>query len=433
MPVEVEAPKPVRDRQPYLLAPMEGYPLTVDPEVAARLDVLYQRLRDGEDLDELERLGRELLSPDGGIPGFHPAVVLLAQVDYLRREDRRALEALDPIADELPDYLACQMLRGALAERLGEIVTAFEAFERGSAVNVLARQRAAELRQRAQEAVDHRLEEALRRGQIEVAETHLAWLERWIGDQRTLLEAKRRISAAAGDLDGELEVVCQLAGLEESREYEERCGNLHLEVGDVRAGLEVFERLAEQHPDDAAIGDQLERAKFRWRLGLLPPVVRELGRKVELERADLAALLYWLVPQVRYSQVIDPPIATDILDHPQRDEILRVVDLGLMRVDETLHRFDPGATATRRMAFTALLRLLDRSPQDFACLDGAKVRLAAANSWVCETAARCRLIPEAADCLPRASISGGEALDVFRHSLDLLGSGHPGSESPDPQ
>ncbi len=448
MPVEVEALKPARDRQPYLLAPMDGYPLTVDAEVAARLDALYQRLRDGEDLDELEGSGREILSPDGGTPGFHPAAVLLAQVDYLRREDRRALEALEPVADELPDYLACQMLRGALAERLGEIVTAFEAFEQSSAASVLARERAAELRQRAQEAVGHRLEEALRRGQIEVAETHLAWLERWTGDPLALLEAKRRIFSAAGDLEGELSVVCRLADLDESREHEERCANLHLEVGDVRAGLAAFERLAEQFPDDAAIGEQLGRAKFRWRLELLPPVVRELGRKVELERADLAALLYWLVPQVRYSRVIDPPIATDILDHPQRDEILRVVDLGLMRVDETLHRFDPGAAATRRMAFTALLRLLDRSPQEFACLDGAKVRLDAPNAWVCEAAARCRLIPEAADCLPRASISGGEALDVFRHSLDLLGSGQPGSgqpgsgqtgsgqtgsESPDPQ
>ncbi len=426
-------PKLVRDPQPYLLSPMAGYPLTVDDEVASEADVLYQRLRDGEELDELEAQGRDLLT---AAPGFHPAAVLLAQVDYLRREDRRALARLQPVADELPAYLAGQILRARLAERLDDVVTAFEAFERVSAASSLARERAGELRQPAREAVTGRLDEALGRGQIEVAETHLAWLERWIDDPPTYLAAAWRIRAAAGDLEGELEVVCRLAELEPSRAHQERCATLEIEVGDVRAGLEVLGRLAERYPDDAAIDEQLERAKFRWRLELLPPMVRELGRKVELERADLATLLYWLVPQVRYSRVIDPPIATDILDHPQRDEILRVANLGLMRVDETLHRFDPGEPATRRMAFTALLRLLDRADQEFACLGGAEVRLAASSSWVCEKAAHCRLIPEAADCLPRAPISGGESLDFFRHSLDLLGSGHsgsgqPGSESPD--
>ena len=51
--------------------------------------------------------------------------------------------------------------------------------------------------------------------------------------------------------------------------------------------------------------------------------------------------------------------------------------------------------------------------------------LNASSFLVCEKAAHCRLVPEAADCLPRAPISGGETLDFFRHALDLLGSASP--------
>ena len=87
----------------------------------------------------------------------------------------------------------------------------------------------------------------------------------------------------------------------------------------------------------------------------------------------------------------------------------------------------PDATATRQMALAALLGLLIRSERGFACLETAEVRLTASTDWVCEKAARCRLIPEAADCLPWAPVSGGEALELFRRSLDLLGSESPPS------
>ncbi len=418
------APGPaVRELDPHLVAPATGYPLTVDRDLASRVDALWDRLRAGEDPEAILAAGRELRD---SAPDLHPAVVLVAQAEFLRREDRRVLEALRPVADEHPDYLACQLLRGRAAERVGELVVAFEAFDDVASASELARERADELRPRAREIVSRRLEEALRRGQIEAAEAHLEWLERRVGDERTTLEATRRIRAATGDLEGELEAVCRLAEIEPGRELEQRCGALQIEVGDVRAGLAAFERLAAAFPEDSEIGEQLERAKFRWRLELLPPMVRDLGRQGELGRADLAALLYWLVPQVRYSQVIDPPIANDILDHPRHDEILRVVNLGLMQVDETLHRFDPGAPATRQTALAALLGLLGRSERRFACLaETTEDHLADSTAWVCDRAARCRLIPEAADCLPSAPISGGEALELFRRSLDLLGSEGP--------
>jgi hypothetical protein len=49
------------------------------------------------------------------------------------------------------------------------------------------------------------------------------------------------------------------------------------------------------------------------------------------------------VPQIRTARPGAAQIASDIVDHPSRDEIARVANLGLMSIDETLHRFSPNA------------------------------------------------------------------------------------------
>ena len=40
-----------------------------------------------------------------------------SQVDFLSGDDATVLERLAPVADELPGYLTCQLLRGRAAER----------------------------------------------------------------------------------------------------------------------------------------------------------------------------------------------------------------------------------------------------------------------------------------------------------------------------
>ncbi len=417
------ATAPVRD-DPYLAAPLAGYPLIAPDELAQRADVTHGDLLRGRGLDEVEAAARELIEGD---PGFHPAHVLLAQVEYLRRDDRAAMERLERVAGELPDYVAAQLLLGRVAERAGDLPSAFEAFSHiagaGTPPVELAARRAAEIRTRAVEIVLHRLQDEVARGRLEGAEAHLAWLEQWAGDGLETLEGARLVAVEKGDLERELEVVRRLAEATGDRGLLIREAELEVEIGDVRVGLEKLEVLAERHPEDGRLSEALERAKFIWRLQLLPQEVQDVGRQGELDRSDVATLLYWLVPRVRYSQISNPPIATDILDHPRRDVILRVLNLGLLDVDETLHRFEPEAPATRVMVFRALATLLAGAERELSCLaDGSDLELDRSWHSACRLAARCRLIPEAAECRPSASISGPEALELFRRTLDLLGS-----------
>ena len=413
----------------YLLDPLTGYPLSAAPELERQVHEGYETLWSGGDLAAVAAATRALLEAH---PGLHPAAVLMAEVAYVRGHAvglpaaaAEARELLSPVVEELPDYLAAQMLWGRLAERLDELVQAWRAYDRVAGASTVARRRAAELAPRAIEILALRVGDLVGRGHLDEAERQLAEIESWAADESVVLEARRSLAVAQGDVETEREVLGRLvAARPDDEEIAERLADLDVIAGDVRLGLRRLEDLAARRPDDEELADKVARAKFLRRLELLPSFVKEMAAEAVLTRAELATLFYWLVPSVRYADVTNPPIATDILEHPRREEILRVMNLGLIPVDETLHLYSPEDAATRVAALGALLRLLRISHADFACLSEAEARTLAAAPmrWTCRKAADCRLIPEEADCLPLASLSGPDALDLFRRALDLLGS-----------
>jgi hypothetical protein len=136
----------------------------------------------------------------------------------------------------------------------------------------------------------------------------------------------------------------------------------------------------------------------------------------------LAVLLFWLVPEVRYGRPSEAHIATDVLEHPQRDEIVRVVSLGLIEVDETLHRFSPGAPARSLTALRSVVRLLSRfGGTAAACLGDGAANPQLSQRSLCEAAERCHLFAEEGDCPPGDPLSGEEAVELIRRALVLLG------------
>jgi hypothetical protein len=226
------------------------------------------------------------------------------------------------------------------------------------------------------------------------------------GEQREELAAVRALVAAA---PGEGALV-------------ERRGELELAVGDPATAIEIFTDLARRNPQEPRYGEALDLAKFRWRAGNLPAEVQELLTKAELLRADYAVLLYWLVPGVRAGVASSARIATDILDHPQRQEIMRVVNLQLMDVDATLRRFEPDQRVRRSNALRALLRVLQRAPEPPSCVAALDGNPMPSREAVCGAAAACGMLPEPPDCLPEAGVSGAEAAAWIRRTQSLLGS-----------
>jgi hypothetical protein len=408
--------------QAYLIDPLAGYSEIVDPGRRAQLADAYRALLSGGagGIAGARRTAGELLAVDANL---RPAQVLAAQADFVEGRDRAIVERLLPVGDALPNYTASQLLLGRAAERLEDVALAYAAYRAIAARSQLAFQRAGELHPRAVEIVSRRLQEALRRRALPAAEKDLSLLQAWAPAEGPTLEGARAVAAARGDRPAELAAIKGLATQRPGdRALLERRSELELEVGDPGVGLQIVQDLAGRHPDDARLAAKLAAAKFRWRLSLLPQDVRVLAEKPELTRADFAVLLYWLVPNVRYARPTAGRIATDVLDHPRQEEVVRVVNLGLMDVDPTLHRFSPASPLRRGTALRAVVRLLARfGDGKVSCLSDAAGPAEPSQGAACDAAARCGLTAAADGCDAAAALSGDDAVGFIQRSLELLG------------
>ncbi len=403
----------------YVVGPLIGYPLTVPLQTERELNSVSAGLADSTAWPEVAERANALLEGD---PGLHPATVLLAQVAFLDKDWPTVIELLSPVAAELPGYDAALLVLGRAAEKTGDLPLAYESFRASSERVNLASARAIQLRERAVEIVYNRVGDALGRGRLEDAERSLARLEEWAPDDVMTLRAGLGVAVAAGDLERELQVVSSLSALDPSdRELSERRAELELEVGEPTTGLRVLQELTTQYPEDTELAEKLAEAKFVWRLVMLPRKAKELVKLAELGRGDFAAVLYWLFPEVRYSRSSSGLIVNDIFDHPHREEIVRVVNLGLMTVDRALHRFEPERPVTRSEALTSFLALLDRGTPPPACLGAYDPELGASMDALCKIGARCALIDDVDECLPGGPLSGTAAADMSRKTLEQLG------------
>lgn len=418
-PKVIERPLPVATRA-YLLAPENGYSGRLDPERARQLAAAFARLVNASDRAGAVAVASRLLGED---PALAPAAVLLAMSEVASGALGEAIARLRPIASREPSYSACQLLLGHALELTGELPEAVTAYDAAAVAAPIAVERSRAIRPRAGEIALARLDEALRLGETDRAATWLAWLERALPRERAAVEGRRRWARATGDLKGELAAVRSLAAdAAQDRGLQVRLGELELAVGDPGRGLALFEQWAQNEPRNPEALEALARARFEWRLRTLPAQVQTAAARPALTRADLAVLLYWVVPGVRTGRPAATRVASDSLDHAAREEIVRVVNFGLLTVDETLHRFEPQRGATFSEATTAVARALARF--------GSRARCAVGQEWSderaldraasCELLRRCRVVGADEECSARP-ISGRAALDLLRAALEAMG------------
>lgn len=418
--MEPEPELPAPGDRPYLVSPLEGWSGPMDPrteEVLARGFAAVEKGRAEEARAAARELGGGELPAAGEASA--PALVLTAQADLLDRRPADAVARLRPVAEEHPAYTALQLLLGRAAESAGDLVTSFAAFHRIADTSLAAYDRVEEMRPRVAEVLANRVEEALRRGEPGRAEEPLERLRSWAPELPATWEAAAALAGERGDRQAELAAVRELAALRpDEPQVMERRAELELAVGEPKAGLDLYERLAERDPGDAALAERLAYAKFRWRVSQMPPRVERVASALELERGDLAVLLYWLVPRVRSERGGQARIASDILDDPRREEIARVVNLGLMEVDLSVHRFFPERPVDRGEALAALLRVLERfGPAP--CAAAVEGRAGSAEA-VCSGALACRLVRADEACLPTERLSGARAVELIRRALARL-------------
>lgn len=401
----------------YLVSPLEGYPLSVGSDVRMQLDKAYRELIEKGDQRGVDQTVAKLQDRN---PDLAPTHVLQAQADFVSGLYPEVIDRLAPVVAQHPDYVAAQLLYGRSSELVGDLVQSLEAFEKISSSSPLARSRALDLSPRVTDEMATRIEDALAKGHTAEARRDLERLQTWAPDAEKTLEMTARVAKATGDEIAEIEALRSLSSRHpDNQEFSKRRAELELKIGDPAAGMRLIEELAARNPEDLALQEELAEARFLWRLQLLPPEVRQIADQTELTRGDFAVMVYWLFPEVRYGRSGDARIANDILDHPQRESLVRVINSGIMEVDPSLHRFEPYRTLQRYEALSAMVDLLARQEPRFACL-GSR-RAPSSRQGVCDASVACGLVESAADCLPSGSVSGSEAIDICRSTQELLG------------
>jgi hypothetical protein len=404
----------------YLLPPLSGFPGRLAPAVEAEVVEAFTALiRDGD--VEAARATADRLLRQGA--GAEPARVLQAQAEFAEGRLEEARELLLPVVERLPSYTAAQLLLARVAERLQDIPLAYEAYRKVAPALPAAAERADGLRPRALEILGNRVQDAIGSGRLDRGREWLGQMQEWDPEADATLEAARDLAEATGDEEGELDALRALVRRRpEALALARRQGELEVRVGDAGRGLQILQALVQEHPRDVELANLLAEAKFFWRVNLLPPEIQQIGRMPQLTRGDFAPLLFWIFPDIRYGRSSSPRIANDIFDSSYREEIVRVVNMGLMDVDPDLHRFYPERPITRAEALLALLRLMAERSGELACLGDMNRTRTPSRDGLCETAAGCGLLEAAGDCLPGAPISGPQALEMARRVQELLGS-----------
>lgn len=403
----------------YLRSPLEAWPDSTTPE-AFELGAAFDSFLGGGSTAAARVAASQALR---SAADFKPAAVLLAQADFVDGRLESVRSGLGEWIAEYPRYAPAVLLWGRASELDGDLPVAYEAYRSLADRLPLAAQRAEELEEGATLDVLTALEEALRGNRIGVAEDLVARLDAWSAGSPAALRSQWLLSRATGDAEAELGTLRRLTMLPAgSDEALERRAELELSHGDAQVALRLFERLAAEDPENPERAENLTRARFRWRLLLLPEEIVGITESAQLTRTEFASLLFWLIPGVRNAAVSSGRIATDILEVParRRQEIARVVNRGLMEVDTTMHRFDPLRAVSRREALTGLLAALAQTRPAPSCVREFSPNPSPSLDLVCRSATLCRILDDISSCLPEAPINGEDAREMFRRTLTAL-------------
>ena len=356
-PVDVPPPAvtPQGDDQ-YLLDPRTGSNATMAPPVARKLESAWRYILAGNEaearrlLNEIERTNFDLL----------PAQ--LAEAALHIRANRYA-DASAIVAEALtraPDSIVAKVYEAEIALREGRTRVAFDLYRAIAArpdAPATASTRVAQL----QESIFNELYASAQTATPVEAVRLLRealMLNAGATEARVLLArnllAQRQFDEARKELDPLLDTIA------DRPEIQEMLAEIEVGRGRYQEAIVRYDRLARRTKDER-YARRLEEIKQEWSAANMPSHYRTALDSIALTRAELATLLYWTVPSIRFAQNLGaPPIAVDIEEVEGREEIIRAIAVGLYDVDPVTRRVSPfrQVTASRLSALLARVLML---------------------------------------------------------------------------
>lgn len=290
-------------------------------------------------------------------PDYLPASVALAAV-ALREDDLdRAESKIESVLSEQPDYMAAQILSAEIAGRRGDLERAFTTYRELSARGEFPAASAERLRhfqkgwfdrlfnQAVSETSSDRSIELLRQALSVMPEAQAA---------RQMLVDKLIAAARYDDARRQIQPLVD-SSRPNAPEVEAALAEIDFGKGRYEEAIRRLEPLARAEPE--RYGARLEQVKQRWSESNMPPRYHRAVASPALTRAELAVLLYWKLPFVRFAQNLSsPPIAIDISEVEGREEFVRALALRFFDVDPVTR----AATPYRTVSTDGFLRLAAR-------------------------------------------------------------------------
>ena len=355
----------------FLVDPRTGWSGPSTPAVERAFDRAWRHFLAGDYATAHDMVSK--------LPDYGPAVLLDAAIDIRQERLDEARRITDRLLARFPNYTAADVYEAEIDVAQNQLRSAYQRYGAIAARPVappLTAERLAEIQTRlfdqlynaALTASDaqaiHILRDALTINPTATAARIL--LVQKLLAQKNYDEARRELDPLVNSNDVDLP------------EVQEALAEIDVGRGRYQEAINRYERLS--HNDrDGRYARRLQQVKEQFADANMPPQVLRALNEESITRADLAVLMYWKVPSIRFAQDVPaPPIAIDIGEVPERDEIIRAIALGIYQVDPITRRVNPFTPVTTSgLARTAARVLAVRGAQCARGLSGDSRILAA--------------------------------------------------------
>jgi tetratricopeptide (TPR) repeat protein len=335
-------------------------PATVAKEVSSReakdLDEAWRDVLSG-DADAAAQRYQKLL---GRRPDLAPARTGLA---YARLRAGRLQEAATGFASVLairPQDASALVGAGSAAFRRGDLdgaVAFYRSAQAAAPGDPLVRRRLTALKLQATERRMGLAKAALDRGDTEAAAREYSAALEAAPEVAGVRLALAELLAGRGDVAGAVSLL--EADPSGDRPLRLRLASLLASQQEYGRALDVYRRLLASDPADAEAREGEKAAREGLEALSMPEEYRQIPEAARVTRADLAALLAVRVHGLGRLGAGEPRVALDIGSSWAREQVARVLALGIMDVYPN-HTFQPGAVVRRADLARASARVLDR-------------------------------------------------------------------------
>lgn len=352
-PAPVLAPE---NRDPYLVDPRAGYhPATPNPQLESRFDTAWRLALSGREAEATTRLA-ELLRTS---PDYLPAQLALAAIDIRAERYADAQTAITEVLAADRNNLAARVYEAEIATREHRTRRAYELYH-----DVVTLPDApAFATERLRELESTLFTELYTSAQTAPADEAIRLLREALTlnagatEARLLLGQKLVAQKQWDEARRALDPLLNGADVDRA-EVQEMLAEIDTGRGRYQEAIVRYDRLS-RRTKDPRYATRLEEIKEEWSAQNMPPHFRQALESEALTRAELAVLLYWKVPSIRFARNLGtPPIAIDVADVAGREEVIRAIAIGLYDVDPITRRVGPNRQVSAERLSRFLARVL---------------------------------------------------------------------------